>query len=176
MVADRVDAPPGWRGNAPTMWFIEQARARGLIPELRLDLPDHPSSISAGGVLVRQGVTGPEALLIRVGERSFELPKGRIEWDELPGEAAVRECQEEAGIESPLRTGDILSAFEYPFTKHHVTFLKRVVYFRLEALGPLVLGALPEGTREILWVNRETLGSVPLRKGELRPVIEAALG
>src|SRR5688572_20059105 len=28
MVADRVDAPPGWRRNAPVVWFLEQARGR----------------------------------------------------------------------------------------------------------------------------------------------------
>jgi len=39
MVADRVDAPGGWRCNAPTVWFLEQARARGLLGEQILDLP-----------------------------------------------------------------------------------------------------------------------------------------
>jgi hypothetical protein len=40
MVADRVDAPAGWRHNAPTVWFLDQARARGLLGDLTLDLPD----------------------------------------------------------------------------------------------------------------------------------------
>src|SRR5689334_4692975 len=54
MVADRVDAPPGWRRNAPIVWFLGEARARGLISGLVLDLPEHPSEISAGGALVRE--------------------------------------------------------------------------------------------------------------------------
>ena len=37
MVADRVDAPGGWRCNAATTWFISEARSRGLIGELILD-------------------------------------------------------------------------------------------------------------------------------------------
>src|SRR5688500_12939313 len=47
MVADRVDAPGGWRRNLPTVWFHEQARRRGLLPGgLVLDLPAVPSEIS----------------------------------------------------------------------------------------------------------------------------------
>ena len=30
MVADRADCPGGWRANAPLMWFLEEARTRGL--------------------------------------------------------------------------------------------------------------------------------------------------
>jgi hypothetical protein len=31
MVADRVDCPGGFRANAPLMWFLDEARARGLV-------------------------------------------------------------------------------------------------------------------------------------------------
>lgn len=31
MVADRVDCPGGWRANAPLVWFLGEARARGLV-------------------------------------------------------------------------------------------------------------------------------------------------
>ncbi|HEX7838313.1 MAG TPA: hypothetical protein VF469_12650, partial [Kofleriaceae bacterium] len=87
MVADRVDAPPGWRRNAPTVWFLAQARERGLIADLALDLPDQPSEIAAGGAVVREHAGVPEVLLVCAGE-GFELPAGSIEWDELPSDAA----------------------------------------------------------------------------------------
>ncbi len=31
MIADRVDCPGGFRANAPLMWFLGEARARGLV-------------------------------------------------------------------------------------------------------------------------------------------------
>ncbi|MEE8104697.1 MAG: HD domain-containing protein [Planctomycetota bacterium] len=33
MVADRVDCPGGWRANAPLVWFLAEARKRGLLEE-----------------------------------------------------------------------------------------------------------------------------------------------
>jgi ADP-ribose pyrophosphatase YjhB (NUDIX family)/uncharacterized membrane protein YgcG len=158
MVADRVDAPPGWRRNAPTAWFLGEARRRGLIEGLTLDLPEHPSEISAGGVLVRQsggdgdggggdggdggggggdggggGGGGRELLVIRVRAEGYELPKGGIEWDELPEDAAVRETVEEAGIASPLRAGAELGALDYFVGEGADRHRKRVRYFALAA-------------------------------------------
>ena len=52
MVADRVDAPGGWRRNAPTVWFLAEARTRGLVGDLELDLADCPSEVCAGAALV----------------------------------------------------------------------------------------------------------------------------
>ena len=37
MVADRVDCPGGWRANAALVWFLDQAKEKGLVGELVLD-------------------------------------------------------------------------------------------------------------------------------------------
>ena len=58
MVADREDCPGGWRANEPTTWFIAEAQRRGLIGQLVLDTHDHPSVISAGGVVIHDGRAG----------------------------------------------------------------------------------------------------------------------
>ena len=137
MVADRVDAPPGWRRNAPTAWFLGEARRRGLIAGLTLDLPEHPSEISAGGALVRvaaeSGGGGRELLVIRVRAEGYELPKGGIEWDELPEDAAARETAEEAGVASPLQVGAELAALDYFVGEDADRHCKRVRYFALAA-------------------------------------------
>jgi len=131
MVADRVDAPPGWRRNAPTAWFLGQARERGLISDLKLDLPDHPSEVSSGGALVREHDGAQELLLIRVRADGYELPKGGIEWDELPSDAAARETREEAGVESVLQVGRELDHVDYFVGESADRHLKRVRYFTL---------------------------------------------
>jgi len=195
MVADRVDAPPGWRRNAPTAWFLSEARRRGLIEGLVLDLPEHPSEISAGGVLVRERDKGAEAsgrevLVIRVRE-GYELPKGGIEWDELPEDAAARETTEETGVTSPLQTGAELASLDYFVGEGPDRHRKRVRYFALTTAtngdgggdagagagaGPTIeLGPLPERTRERRWIGPEEATTIPLVNEELRPILLQAL-
>jgi len=82
---------------------------------------------SAGGLVVR----GDEVLLIATsGGRRWQLPKGHLEADELPAQAAVREVREETGV-----TGTIvepLSGVDYTFVergRHRIR--KHVDYFLL---------------------------------------------
>lgn len=178
MVADRVDAPPGWRRNAPVAWFLQQARERGLIGSLVLDLPEHPSEISAGGALVRDHGGARELLLIRVRADGYELPKGGIEWDELPEDAAVRETREEAGVESALQAGPELDALDYFVGEGPDRHRKRVRYFVLGGLGAAAgveLGPLPGRTRERRWIGLAEARTVPLVNEALRPILVRAL-
>lgn len=176
VVADRADAPPGWRRNAPTGWFLQQARARGLVPALTLDLPDHPSEVSAGGVLVRDQGGHAEVLLLHVREEGYELPRGGIEWDELPEEAAIRETRKKAAVETQLLAGRGLGHVDSPVAgREGARHLERVRYFRLRSAGPLRLGAAPVGTHERRWVPRGELSSVPLVDEALRPLLLEAL-
>ena len=162
MVADRIDAPGGWRRNAPALWFIEQARARGLVGELRLDLPDVPSEVCAGAALV----VDDRVLVIRVRASGWELPKGGLEFDETAHEAALRELREEAGIEGDFEVDRELSSISYVVGEH----VKRVDYFRVRVRGELVLGALPNRTHERRWVSFDVLGELPLVAESLRAV------
>lgn len=175
MVADRVDAPPGWRRNAPLVWFLGQARARGLIADLTLDLPGAPGEISAGGALTRERGGERELLVIRVRAAGLEMPKGGIEWDELPEDAAAREVREEAGIESALRTGRELGHLDYPVGEGDDRRLKRARYFAIESDGALELGPLPERTRERRWIRRDEVDAIPLVSEALRPLLRDAL-
>lgn len=177
-VADRSDAPGGWRRNAPTLWLLGEARRRGLIPELTLDLPDHPSLISAGGALVREapGSGSRELLLIRVRESGFELPKGGIEWDEAPEAAAVRETLEESGVRGNLRVGRRIADLDHRVEVADKPVLKRVRYFALSPDGPLEMGVTPPRTRERRWIALADAETVMLAIPELRPLLRAALG
>ncbi len=184
MVADRVDAPPGWRRNAPLVWFLGEARRRDLVGVLVLDVPGHPSEVSAGAALVdrptigirlaaRPGEAGTRdgrVLVIRVRAEGYELPKGGIEWDERPEEAALRELREEAAVTSPIAAGTTLGHLDYSTSTHD----KRVYYFAASGAG-VELGPLPTGTRERRWVTRDELATLPLVNEELRPMLVAAL-
>ena len=169
-VADRIDAPGGWRRNAPARWFVEQAEARGLIPALELDLPGIPSERSAGVALVVEG----RVVLIRVRERGFELPKGGIEFDELPSEAALRELREEAGVVGEVELGESLGSLEYAVETEGCRYTKRVEYFGARASAD-AFGPLPSTTRALHHASRDELDGVELVSEGLRPLLQRAL-
>ncbi len=60
----------------------------------------------AGVVCLRDGVDGPEVLLIRRGTPprlgEWSLPGGRIEWGERAGDAALRELKEETAVDGEI--------------------------------------------------------------------------
>jgi 8-oxo-dGTP pyrophosphatase MutT (NUDIX family) len=90
--------------------------------------------VSAGGVIVRAGVTGPEVALVGRGSPlRWGLPKGGVERGETLDAAAVREAQEETGLKVRLiaPVGDI----EYWFATRGVRHHKTVHFFLMEAIG-----------------------------------------
>lgn len=61
------------------------------------------AQVSAGGVAFRTGEARTEVAIISVRPSGrWQLPKGIVDEDEEPEEAAVREVREEAGIETEL--------------------------------------------------------------------------
>jgi 8-oxo-dGTP pyrophosphatase MutT (NUDIX family) len=59
--------------------------------------------ISAGGVVFRWKESQPEIAIVSVKPKlRWQLPKGIVDEDESPQEAAVREVREEAGVETEL--------------------------------------------------------------------------
>ncbi|MBN2193180.1 MAG: NUDIX domain-containing protein [Polyangiaceae bacterium] len=175
MVADRVDAPGGWRRNAPTTWFLAEAKARRLIDDLVLDLEGCPSEICAGAALVTSDDAGPAVLVIRTRSNGWELPKGGIEWDELPEEAALRELRKESGAAGELGVSAELGRLEYFLGEGSERRLKQVRYYVARPLGEPTLGDLPKRTRERRWLRMGEVDSVPLVSEQLRPLLRKAL-
>lgn len=126
-VADREDAPGGWRANEPTGWFIRQAQQRGLVGDLVLDTADHPSLVSAGGVVVDRG----RALVCSFRGDFWELPKGKIEFDETAESAAAREVVEETRLRGKLDVTNHLGDVDYWVESGDASYLKRVRYYRM---------------------------------------------
>ncbi len=88
---------------------------------------------SAGGIVVRPGTSGDwDVLLIATHEGGrWSLPKGHVEPNESPEEAALREVREETGVEAeilaPVDTIDYWYRWKCP--EGTVLIHKRVTFY-----------------------------------------------
>ena len=95
------------------------------------------SEVSAGGVVFRQTRAGTEIALAsrrtKHGDLAWGLPKGLVEEGEEAAQAALREVEEETGLQAEIRKplGDI--SYWYVWTGERVR--KKVTFFLMEAVG-----------------------------------------
>lgn len=118
------------------------------------DFHSHFVSIeAAGGVVFGEG---QQLLLIkRMGK--WDLPKGKIDGEETPEEAALREVQEECGI-GELESGRMLSITYHTYRLHNHRFLKVTYWYLMNThwKGKLV-PQLEEQITEVKWFDLNAL-------------------
>lgn len=183
MVADRVDCPGSWRTNRPLVWFLQEVKNRGfLTTELHLDDGSIGKQVegpilerSAGAALVHGSSPDIELLVVKIRSTGYELPKGHLEWNETPEQAAVRELREETGLVSEANAGELLGILEYVFEKDGTTIQKSVRYY-LATIGSEVpcFGPKPSGTNELRWIREVEVSDMPLVSEELRAILLSA--
>ena len=95
------------------------------------------SEISAGGVVYRRSEEGVEVVLAarrtRRGDLAWGLPKGLVEPDETPEQAAVREVREETGLEAEVEVS--LGEIRYFYVWEGIRVRKAVHFFLMRATG-----------------------------------------
>ena len=132
---------------------------------------------SAGGLVVdRRGGVHVAAIIARrnrAGRLEWCLPKGHLEGDETPEEAAVREIAEETGIVSEVVRE--LGTIDYWFTGTDRRVHKVVHHFLLTALGgELTVEGDPDGEAELVeWIALEELDHRLAYPNERRLAAEA---
>jgi 8-oxo-dGTP pyrophosphatase MutT (NUDIX family) len=125
---------------------------------------------SAGGVVLRRVDGRPFVAVVRVRDEILALPKGHLDGDESPAEAAQREVREETGIEAELveKLGDV----RYHYMRGGNRVSKRVEFFLFRYLS----GNLEDHDQEVeeaLWIP---LAEAPERlayKGEREMAVAA---
>jgi len=94
-------------------------------------------AFSAGGIVIRHGDDGPQLILGRRARSregaAWSLPKGTPDGEETPEQTALREVQEETGLE--VRIIESVGAIQYRFTRDGRRIHKTVHYFLMEATG-----------------------------------------
>ena len=91
-------------------------------------------AVSAGGVVVRRGATGPEVVICgRDSDGIWGLPKGTPDEDESLEAAAVREVSEETGLKVEIVKK--VGVAEYWFTRDGIRYHKWVHHYLMRATG-----------------------------------------
>jgi 8-oxo-dGTP pyrophosphatase MutT (NUDIX family) len=91
-------------------------------------------AVSAGGVVVRQGATGPEvAICGRDSDGVWGLPKGTPDKGESLEAAAVREVGEETGLKVEIVKK--IGVAEYWFARNGIRYHKWVHHYLMRTIG-----------------------------------------
>ncbi|MCF6171073.1 MAG: NUDIX domain-containing protein [Bacteroidales bacterium] len=108
--------------------------------------------MEAAGGLVRNKA-GAYLFIRRLG--IWDLPKGKIEKNESPGETAIREVREETGLPHLIPEGE-LSATYHIYRLNNRFVLKKTFWFLMfsKSKTPLRPQA-EEGITEALWLDKE---------------------
>jgi 8-oxo-dGTP pyrophosphatase MutT (NUDIX family) len=131
--------------------------------------------VSAGGVVYRTGVDGIEICLAarrtRRGELAWGLPKGAVEPDETPEQAALREVLEESGLVAEIEHD--LGTIRYFYVWDGVRVRKQVRFFLMRATGGDVADH-DEEMEDVRWFPARRAAKRAAYRGE-REVVERAV-
>jgi 8-oxo-dGTP pyrophosphatase MutT (NUDIX family) len=107
--------------------------------------------VSAGGIVFRRGPgEGARYLLIRDSYNNWGFPKGHLEGNESPAEAAFRETQEETGLQQLLLQGPIrVIDWHFRFRGRHIH--KYCHFFLFESPEGEVCPQVDEGITACQW-------------------------
>lgn len=116
-------------------------------------MPDKPvvPVVSSGGVIFND--EGKVLILKRAVEKTWVLPKGRVEEGESLRETALREVREETGLADPriiLQIG--LVRYTFFWFPDDVNYMKTVHYFLMKVAGDVQLN-LEDDFSEALWAS-----------------------
>ncbi|MDX2194428.1 MAG: NUDIX domain-containing protein [Gemmatimonadales bacterium] len=108
--------------------------------------------VSAGGVVFRRDATaGVLVLLIRDAYGNWGFPKGHLEGDETPAEAARRETHEETGLGALALHGPIrLIDWHFRFRGRHIH--KFCHFFLFETADAAACPQAAEGITDCAWL------------------------
>jgi 8-oxo-dGTP pyrophosphatase MutT (NUDIX family) len=104
---------------------------------------------AAGGYVTN--ATGQLLVFYRRGK--WDLPKGKIDPGETPEQAAVREVQEETGLQH-LTRGDLLTHTWHTYRdRHDDRILKKTWWYRMTTADTQVVPQTEEDIERIEWVD-----------------------
>ncbi|HEX5437047.1 MAG TPA: NUDIX hydrolase [Gemmatimonadaceae bacterium] len=127
---------------------------------------------SAGGVVVRREDGKALFLLIQDSYHNWGLPKGHLERNEPPEQAALREVQEETGLAELSLRGEI-SAIDWYFRFRGRLIHKTCHFYLMESASAHTEPQREEGITECRWVSLDEATAL-ITYANARGVLERA--
>lgn len=124
---------------------------------------------AAGGLVFN---AKKEALVI-FRRQSWDLPKGKIDAGETPEEAAVREVQEETGLQN-VQLGDHLIDTYHTYTQRGERILKKTYWYEMTTTDTTLTPQYEEDIEIAEWINlNDFLEKKPVIYGNILSVIQS---
>ena len=113
--------------------------------------------IEAAGGLVK----APDNKILVINRRGFwDLPKGKLELQEKPERGAMREVEEECGLQN-LRLSSLIETTFHTYTIEDKNILKKTYWFEMLHDGNQIpVPQLQEDITEAKWINKSNLSDV----------------
>jgi ADP-ribose pyrophosphatase YjhB (NUDIX family) len=116
---------------------------------------DHTLIEAAGGI-----VRSDYGYLIIRRNGLWDIPKGKIDKGEAPEDAAVREIEEECGIESP-KIEDSITETYHVYRNRNKAILKKTYWYFLSYHGPEHLTPQKnEGITDAVWMSQQQMFAI----------------
>lgn len=111
--------------------------------------------VEASGGLVQNTSTGKFLFIYR--NKKWDLPKGRIEDEESVRTAAIREVEEETGVED-LQITEVLPESFHIFQRNGKYKLKKTYWYAMSTpFEGKLIPQLNEGIEKAVWVEKEEI-------------------
>lgn len=110
--------------------------------------------VSAGGIVYRRFPEGFRFLLVKDPYKNWGFPKGHLEDQETPAEAALRETREEAGLDDVEMAGPI-RIIDWHFRFRGKAIHKFCHFFLMESKSGDPKPQLDEGITDYVWLPLE---------------------
>jgi hypothetical protein len=141
------------------------------LQQLWLDFQSCFTILEAAGGFVTN-VSGDLLVFFRRG--SWDMPKGKIDPGETPEQAAVREVQEETGLQT-VALGDFICHTYHTYEHKGDKILKKTWWYRMQTTETAVTPQTTEDIEVIEWVHPKAwMATNPELYGSIKDVIELA--
>lgn len=109
--------------------------------------------IAAGGLVRNEN----NELLMIFRKGHWDLPKGKMDEGETPEQCALREVEEETGVEN-IELGTLISSTLHRYTENEEEIEKETFWYRMKVSGRQNLTPqTEENITDIRWVNNNAL-------------------
>ena len=122
---------------------------------------------AAGGVVSNE----KNEVLMIFRRNSWDLPKGKIDDGELPEQAAVREVQEETGL-NDVKLGELMGYTYHTYDMKGKRILKKTWWYTMSTTETALTPQTSEDIEEAIWVDLTTfLDTKPTIYGSILDVL-----